>query len=323
MSLISVVIPCYNADLFLRETIESVLSQTYSSYEIILVDDGSTDGTTSIIQSYGTQVRAVFTPNRGASAARNLGTSLAQGEFIQYLDADDLLAPEALATRVGALLSTNGDVAYCGWQKLEQGRNGQFTPADVTDRPIEAVHPDPEIALFTDFWCPPAALLYSRRIVEKIGCWNESLSIIQDARFLLDATLLGGRFTYVPGVSAYYRVHGSQSLSRKNHQAFVKDCFHNACQIEEFWHSHGGITSDRQQALLKVYGQAARFFFEYDRRFFYEILNKIHRLEPQYLPESPKSLRLLSRWFGYPRGEEISLLYRISKRKLSNLQISL
>jgi hypothetical protein len=75
--------------------------------------------------------------------------------------------------------------------------------------------------------------------------------------------------------------------------------------------------------LLKVYGQAARFFFEYDRRFFYEILNKIHRLEPQYLPESPKSLRFLSRWFGYPRGEEISLLYRISKRKLSSLQISL
>lgn len=316
MTLVSVVIPCYNADLFLRETIESVLSQTYSSYEIILVDDGSTDGTASIIQSYATQVRAVFTPNRGASAARNLGTSLAQGEFIQYLDADDLLAPEALATRVAALLSTNGDVAYCGWQKLEQSRNGHFTPTEVKDRPIEAVHPDPEIALFTDFWCPPAALLYSRRIVEKIGCWNESLPIIQDARFLLDATLLGGRFTYVPRVSAYYRVHGSQSLSRKNQQAFVKDCFENACQVEEFWQSHGGMSSDRQQALLRVYGQSARFFFECDRRFFYEILNKIHRLEPQYLPESPRLLRFLSRWLGYLRAEQVALIYRVCKRRL-------
>jgi glycosyltransferase involved in cell wall biosynthesis len=319
MTSISVVIPCYNAEAFLQETIASVLSQTYDHYEIILVDDGSTDGTASVIQSYGTQVRAVFTPNRGASAARNLGTSLAQGEFIQYLDADDLLAPEALAARVAALLSTNGDVAYCGWQKLDQSRNGQFTPTDVTDRPIEAVHPDPEIALFTDFWCPPAALLYSRSIVDKIGRWNESLPIIQDARFLLDAALLGGRFTYVPGVSAYYRVHGSQSLSRKNQHAFVKDCFENACQVEEFWQSHGGMSSDRQQALLRVYGQSARFFFEYDRQFFYEILNKIHRLEPQYLPEGPKILRFLSRWLGYPRGEEISLLYRIYKRKLPNL----
>lgn len=323
MSLISVVIPCYNAEAFLRETIESVLAQTYRNYEIILVDDGSTDGTAEIIKSYGAAVRGISTPNRGASAARNLGTAMSQGDFIQYLDADDLLTPQALETKLEALLSTNGDVAYSGWQKLEQSKDGQFTPKEVKERPIEAVHSDPEIALFTDFWCPPAALLYGRRIVEKIGGWNESLPVIQDARFFLDAALWGGKFIRVPGVGAYYRIHGSQSLSRKNQQAFVKDCFHNACQVEEFWHSHGGITSDRQQALLKVYGQAARFFFERDRRFFYEILNKIHRLEPQYLPESPKSLRLLSRWFGYPRGEEISLLYRISKRKLSNLQISL
>lgn len=316
MTLVSVVIPCYNAEAFLREAISSVLSQTYDCYEIILVDDGSTDSTASIIQSYGTRVRAIFTPNRGASAARNLGTSLTRGEFIQYLDADDLLVPKALETRVDALLSTNGDVAYCGWQKLEHIRNDQFTATEVKDRPIEAVHSDLEIALFTDFWCPPAALLYSRRIVEKISGWNESLPIIQDARFLLDAALWGGKFIRVPGVGAYYRIHGCQSLSRRNEQAFVKDCFHNAWQVENFWRTHGGINSERKRALLRVYGRSARFFFEYDRVIFYEILDKIYELESKYLPENPKMLKFLSSWIGYARAEEISLIYRNIRRQI-------
>ena len=316
MSLISVVIPCYNAEAFLRETIESVLNQTYRNHEIILVDDGSTDGTATIIQSYGATVRGISTPNRGASAARNLGTAMVQGDFIQYLDADDLLTPQALETKLKALLSTKGDVAYSGWQRLEQLENGQFMATEVKDRAIEAVNQDIEIALFTDFWCPPAALLYSRRIVEKISGWNESLPIIQDARFLLDAALWGGKFIRVPGVGAYYRIHGCQSLSRRNEQAFVKDCFHNAWQVENFWRTHGGINSERKRALLRVYGRSARFFFEYDRVIFYEILDKIYELESKYLPENPKMLKFLSSWIGYARAEEISLIYRNIRRQI-------
>src|SRR5438874_689463 len=89
--LVSIIVPCYNAERFLMETLESAFVQSYPRIEIIVVDDGSTDRTAELIRSCGERVRGEFGPNRGASAARNRGTALARGEFIQYLDADDLL----------------------------------------------------------------------------------------------------------------------------------------------------------------------------------------------------------------------------------------
>lgn len=314
--LVSVVIPCYNGARFLAQTLETVFCQTLQDLEIIAIDDGSTDDTAGVIRSFGSRVRAEFCPNRGASAARNRGTELARGEFIQYLDADDLLRPDALEKRVNALLSSGADVAYSDWQRLEEQENGSFELGSVVARQIENIHAEPEIALFTNFWAPPAALLYRRRVVEAIGAWNESLPIIQDARFLLDAALVGGQFVYVPGVGADYRVHRSNSLSRRNPVGFVHDVFRNACQVEAIWKNNGGITTQRRAALEQAYGQAARFFFEHDRPTFYTVLAKIHELNPNYLPSAPTALRQLSRWLGYERAEAIALTYRRAKQRL-------
>mgnify|MGYP001792971458 CR=1 FL=1 len=100
---VSVVIPCYNAARFLAETIDSVLEQTSPAFELIVIDDGSTDGTAEIIDRYGRRLggQLIFEsgPNRGVSAARNRGTELASGRYLQYLDADDLLRPDALQVK--------------------------------------------------------------------------------------------------------------------------------------------------------------------------------------------------------------------------------
>ncbi|PMB45139.1 glycosyl transferase family 2 [Fischerella thermalis CCMEE 5205] len=317
--LVSVIIPCYNAASFLTETLESVFEQTLKDLEIIVIDDGSTDNTATLIRAFGSRVKAEFTSNQGASAARNRGTELAQGRFIQYLDADDLLRVDALEKRVNALINNDADVAYSDWQRLEEGEDGKFHPGEVVARRIEDIHADPQIALFTDFWAPPAALLYHRRVVEKIGCWNESLPIIQDARFLLDAALVGGNFIYVPGVQADYRVHKKDSLSRRNPAKFVLDCFNNACQVEDFWKVNGSITPERRSALEKTYGQVARFYYEHDRLKFKEVLAKIHHLNPNYLPSSPRTLRQISQWFGYEQAEAIALNYRRIKKMIHSL----
>lgn len=311
--LISVVVPCYNAERFLIDTVESVFQQTFCDYEIILVDDGSRDATAAIIRSFGSKVRAEFGPNRGASAARNLGTELAYGEFIQYLDADDLLRPDALEKRINALVTHQADIAYSDWQRLVEVEDGSFKVGEIVARCIEDIHPIPEIALFTSFWAPPAALLYRTSIVNAIGAWNESLPVIQDARFLLDAALVGGKFVYVPGIGADYRVHNA-SLSKRNPLAFVQDCYCNASQVEEIWRSKGGITLERRTALLQGYGQVARFFFEHHRVKFDEVLQKIYQLEPDYLPSGPKGLRFLARWVGYRTAEQVALRYRKAKK---------
>lgn len=100
MPRVSVVIPTYNCERFLGRTISSALAQTYRDFELIVVDDGSTDDTRSLVAGYGDAVRYVYQPNQGASAARNSALSRAGGEFIAYLDADDLWSPEKLACQV-------------------------------------------------------------------------------------------------------------------------------------------------------------------------------------------------------------------------------
>lgn len=94
----SVLIPTFNRTELLRETIESVLAQSFQNYELIVVDDGSTDRTWDLLQSYGTRVKALRQSNQGPEVARNLGAAHATGEYLALLDSDDLLLPNALAT---------------------------------------------------------------------------------------------------------------------------------------------------------------------------------------------------------------------------------
>jgi glycosyltransferase involved in cell wall biosynthesis len=311
--LVSAIVPCYNAAPFLRETLDSILTQGEAVSEIIAVNDGSTDDTATILATYGDRLRTVHTENRGVSAARNLGTQLARGEFLQYVDADDVLLPGTVAARL-AWMTDGVDVVYTGWQRWEKQADGSFQLGEAIDRAIAQVHPDPEIALFGDFWCPPAALLYRRAIVAKVGGWNQTLPVIQDARFLLDAALYGGRFDRLPGVGCRYRVHGQGLSSRRDR--FVQDCWRNAQQVQQFWETHGGITPDRRQALLRAYGMPARYFYEHDRPRFQAVLQDIHTLTPHYIPVGPPALRRLSQVLGYERAEAWALRYRRLKQRL-------
>jgi glycosyltransferase involved in cell wall biosynthesis len=92
--MVSVLIPCYNNEAFVGKAIESALEQTYSNIDVIVVDDGSTDQSLQVIKSYGDQIKWHTGPNRGACAARNTAFSLSKGEFVQFLDADDILLRE-------------------------------------------------------------------------------------------------------------------------------------------------------------------------------------------------------------------------------------
>jgi glycosyltransferase involved in cell wall biosynthesis len=229
---VTVIIPCYNASRWIRDALESVVAQGLDSLEVVVVDDGSTDGGADIVQREFEFARLVRTANQGASKARNLGTSLAGGEFIQYLDADDRLAPGKIRVQLDALKSTNADVAYGDWQRLVQ-KGGAFEPGELVQRQMQR---EAELDLFGDFWCPPAAYLFRREIVDRIGGWNEGLPVIQDARFALDCALHGATFIHCSGVMAYYRVHDAESLSRRSAAAFHRDVYANAGEVEKWWH---------------------------------------------------------------------------------------
>lgn len=297
---VSVIIPCYNAERFLPETLRSVAAQTFRDFEVIAIDDGSTDGTAAVLEASPVSARILRGGNRGVSHARNWGTEVARGEFIQYLDADDLLLPQALEIRLKALNASGADVAYSNWQRLAEQEDGRFVLGALMNRRIEDVHLDIEIALFTDFWAPPAALLYRRTIVDKIGGWNADLPKIQDARFMLDAAHVGGRFVHVAGVGAQYREQcAATSLSRRDPLGFLQDIFVNAQQVEQRWWQQVTMTRERQQALARVYSYVVyEFFCRHDAEAFRCASARLLQVEPKFRLSKAKVSELLARTVG-------------------------
>lgn len=304
---VSIVIPCFNGEAWIRQALESAWGQGLTDLEVIVVDDGSTDASAGIVERDFKKVRLIRQEQSGPSRARNAGTEASLGRFLQYLDVDDLLAPGKLKAQLQQLEETCADVAYGGWEEQICQPDGNFKVRRSVLRRMEG---PPEIALFTDFWCPPAVYLFRREIVEKTGGWNERFPVIQDARFVLDCALQGGRFACCPGMMAYYRIHSSSSVSRRDTAAFVRDCLQNAIEIEEIWEKQGGISKDRRRALLKVYGYAARASFAKDRATFEAAYCALNRLKPGYAPDGPRNLAVVSRILGYRNAEHLALWYR-------------
>ena len=129
-SSVSVIIPNYNRENFIGATIRNLLAQTLKPYEIIVVDDGSTDNSLGVIHSFGDKVKVLRQANKGPGAARNAGLRVATGEYIQFQDSDDFISLNKLETQVKKIQSTNADLVYGPFVKgfLEGGR---FVPEDV------------------------------------------------------------------------------------------------------------------------------------------------------------------------------------------------
>lgn len=307
MARISVIIPAYNAARWVAETVEAVVSQDVD-LEIILVDDGSDDGTEAHARAAAgaLPLHVIRQSRRGVSAARNAGTAVATGAFIQYVDADDVLLPGTLALRVAALEASGADVAYTDWVHWERQPDGSFREGRTADG---VLGDRPDLDLFTDMWWPPGALLYRRTLVDRILPWREDLPVIQDARFQLDAALAGGRFEHLPHVGLKYRVHGPESLSRRDPLAFTRDCATNAFDVARIYEARG-LDARERRALTSVFAQVARAYFRQDRDAFHTVVAELRRLDPHFVPERPRGLRLLSRVFGYERAEQLASLWR-------------
>lgn len=214
--LVSILIPAYNAERWIADTLRSAISQDWQRKEIIVVDDGSTDGTLSVARNFESKfVKVVTQENRGASAARNRALSFAQGDYIQWLDADDLLAPDKISrqlrdaeagTSSRVLLSSAFGKFYVDPQKAK------FTP-HVLWQDLEPV--DFLINKFTqNDWLNPGVWLVSRRLTELAGPWDERLSLDDDGEYFARVVAMCERVKFVPQALVYYRMGNVGSLSR-------------------------------------------------------------------------------------------------------------
>lgn len=295
-AVVSVLIPCKDAGRFIAAALESALQQTHPPGEIIVVDDGSSDDSREIIRRFGSRVTVVANPGRGASAARNHAMACASGTLFQFLDADDLLHPEAIERRIAALAANAADVAISDWRRLTE-QDGIWQPGAVLSARLPANVPL-DLAIFQGYWAPPAAILYRREICTRIGRWCETLPVIQDARFLLDAARLGGRFVHVPGLGADYRQHARGSLSSRSAEHFWMDILRNTREVEAMWN---GTAADpaRRRALAATYANCVAAGLRLSRPLFRAGLAELRRFPEWPLRPALRAGITAARAIGY------------------------
>jgi glycosyltransferase involved in cell wall biosynthesis len=214
--LVSLLIPCHNAARWLPATLESALAQTWPAVEIILVNDGSTDDSLRVARTYEARgVRVVDQPNQGASAARNHALRLAGGEFIQFLDADDLISPDKIAAQV-VMLQTRppGTLAACRWGRfqtdpatarfVDDAVYGDFAPVDFL-----------VLAGDTGAMMHPSCWLVPRTVADRAGPWDEKLSLNDDGEYFCRVLLTSAGLAYEPTGRSYYRSGLAGSLSQQ------------------------------------------------------------------------------------------------------------
>ncbi len=215
-AVVSIIIPCYNAERWLAETLESALAQTWPDKEIIVINDGSTDGSLAVAQQFATRgVRVIDQPNRGASAARNHGLRVARGEFMQFLDADDLLAPDKIALQMRALEQAGPDaLASASWGRFAT----DSTQADFIPQAVAQARTGVEFLQLhyeTGSMMQPGAWLASRRLLDRAGPWNETLSLNDDGEYFTRVMLAARGLIHVASAQCYYRSGLAGSLSRR------------------------------------------------------------------------------------------------------------
>lgn len=213
---ISVIIPCHNAEAFVGSTIRSVLAQTHSDVEVIVIDDGSSDDSWSQITAFGDHVSAVRQENRGACHARNRGARRATGEALMFLDADDLLSEDTLSALAETLSIDDNVVAACQWNYL------RWTGEGWTEKPSNQSCSPPKgdyiRGWLSGWFVPPCGLLWSKSAFESVGGWDETLHANQDGDLILRALLGGTKIHQTSKGKALYRTFENTdhtSLSKK------------------------------------------------------------------------------------------------------------
>lgn len=215
---VSVIIPAYNGARYIQQAIESVFTQTYANWELIIVDDGSTDNTREVVQQYGHKLREFSQENQGVAAARNRGILEAQGELIAFLDQDDWFLPDKLMQQVACFQQHPAlGIVHSGWQIVSQ------TGGAISDITLWQSLPQLNLADWL-LWKPVflGAMLFNRNWLEFAGGFNCRYHQAPDVDLVLRLAVMGCQAGWVQETTVCYRQHqGNASL---NTPVQVREC---------------------------------------------------------------------------------------------------
>jgi glycosyltransferase involved in cell wall biosynthesis len=213
--LVSILIPAYNAQELIAETLRSATAQTWKRKEIVVVDDGSTDRTAEVARGFASKgVTVVSTQNGGLSAAQNQAFRHSQGDYIQWLDSDDLLAPDKIERQLAALRDSDSKRTLLSspWAPFYYRRRGaRFVHNSLWQdlSPVEWL-----LRMMSEnLHMQNATWLVSRELTEAAGPWNEGLQYDQDGEYFTRVLIASEGTRFVPGTGIYYRDRGASQLS--------------------------------------------------------------------------------------------------------------
>ncbi len=311
--LVSILIPCFNAECWIGQCIESALAQTWAEKELIVVDDGSTDGSLKVIQSFGDRIRWETGPNRGGNVARNRLLDLSRGDWLQYLDADDYLLPDKIDKQMQFIEANPGvDVVFSRYI-VETQIGGEI-------RQAVSLMPEP-----LDSWCllmrwdlpQTGAVLWRKQAVLSVGGWKADQPCCQEHELYLRMLKAGHHFAYCTDYGAVYRQWRDGSV-----------CTNDLCEVnrrrleiindaEKFLNLNRAMSHERMYLTNQSRLEVARLVWQYDRKFAVEIADTIHLSQPDFDPGGygkrinySAAYRHAYRVLGYQAAEILAMIAR-------------
>jgi glycosyltransferase involved in cell wall biosynthesis len=331
---VSVVIPMHNDGAWIGETLQSVYRQTYplENIELVAVDDASSDESASIVRAFlrDHSMRGHVIArerNAGASAARNAGWQQAAGEWIQFLDADDLLAPRKIEVQLSWATQLPDDVAvvYSTWQYfgLHDGQwrpQGSLVASSVDDDTVARILIDRAFGYV-------GPTLMRKSSVQGATGFNERLDLGEDIDLMLRLAMAGARFSRAPSDDALFFYRQRKGSLWRQRIASV-DSLRNLVYVWRRAELHlreqraSDLSEEVCQALARRYALALDVTFEQDRECFRETLEWIRQLGLRYPPDPRRSMQLVAPILGYETAHRLLASYRRARGAVRALRKS-
>lgn len=306
---VSILIPCYNAERWIAGAIQSALDQTYENKEIIVVDDGSTDGSLNVIEQFNEKIIYESGPNQGGNVARNRLLELSKGDWVQYLDADDYLLPTKIENQVSALNSET-DILYSP-SLLEFNEASTITKKIL---PIPEPH-DPYVLLARWYLPQTGSPLWKKQAILDVGGWKVDQPVCQEHELYLRLLIGGKKFTYFPKSESVYRQWSETTLWKKNQSFTRKHRLIIEGKLEKHLIENKLMTKERQWAINMARFEMARLEWQNDQQEAKKIMSTVNETHGRFLPRgdsAPFNYRIIYFLFGFGVAEMIARRLRRS-----------
>lgn len=308
---VSVVIPCYNSVQYIGKCVESVLLQDYESIEVIVIDDGSTDGSLAALQEYKA-IKVISQANYGACVARNRGLKAARGKYIKFLDSDDFLEPGIIKRQVALAESLKETTIVYGDCYIVKGEKTLYKNTFISERHQTALLIIRDILIATP--------LHRKWMLEKVGGFDERFKNGQEWNLHVRLSSEGYIFHHQKEPVFSYRIHGAEYRISNNNEKEKEKLIYGVKKVEMTQERLGNICSgDVAAAIAMRYWWAARGFYRIgESLLFKSFMEKAKDMSRNYRCYWPLYYTLAYSFLGFRVAEHVlKLLISLRKKKYS------